>query len=754
MKKYLISGALALIAGCYFTSCVHDDIESQSVVDQKTQNYDTAFKNLYGNIAPGHTWGFDIPSFQESGVIPAASRTAASRAFTRDANPNHKLWAGTYANVPQPLTEAQKNLVRNYFQQNKNPKGISVDYTNFFVQQVYKGHTNLDNANSDCTEQYTAGNGDTVYGSSQMDKLTAGIKEDHINNFNNADYSGGTTVEVWTGEIRNNDPNDKVYQNDQMMLMENSSTECFGFYNSRESGQYNDHYVIITGDDIMEWAKKEGANLSDDSKGANVAGMFFVGFDFECDKVAYNADGTLNVETNRYLVTFCEQGTQGAVQIPNSTRWATIGGADGYYSDWIVRITNGIKKQTDGGNDQGGGGSTTTSYKKTLAKRHVMIDKGRVFCEDLSSVQDVKEDIDFNDVVFDAIIWYDYWVIVEKDDNGNIIPPITEAETDETHQNSLWADISLLATGATEQIKIGDNEVHAKFGQSNVKYMINTVGASTSVNGLYNTDPFTPVNFQVDMSGLGLIPEGYSGSIEDYLKANVTLDNIPIQVYWNTNGAGRAAAVLAAGNVTKDQSGNIIGMTAPHKIKVPFTTKWPAERRNIQEGYTLFKDYVADPTVDPWNSGWNDLFLYQYDWSLLAHRDMDRHTFFYDSEEEIVEGLVQDYYLQDNSGVTVAYKDYFDNVSPGYKLRIYGRIQLPGYGQNSDSFLRICTPWYQQTYIPFKDVDSAEDVIGLLNNGCIELEFTQSTIDAIKAGNGLHLIGKFFYIENVTIDPQ
>lgn len=744
MKKYLISGVLALIAGCYFTSCVHDDIESQSVVDQKTQNYDTAFKNLYGNIAPGHTWGFDIPAIQESGVIPAASRTAASRAFTRDANPNHKLWAGTYANVPQPLTEAQKNLVRNYFQQNKNPKGISVDYTNFFVQQVYKGHTNLDNANSDCTEQYTAGNGDTVYGSSQMDKLTAGIKEDHINNFNNADYSGGTTVEVWTGEIRNNDPNDKVYQNDQMMLMENSSTECFGFYNSRESGQYNDHYVIITGDDIMEWAKKEGANLSDDSKGANVAGMFFVGFDFECDKVAYNADGTLNVETNRYLVTFCEQGTQGAVQIPNSTRWATIGGADGYYSDWIVRITNGIKKQTDGGNDEGGGGSTTTSYKKTLAKRHVMIDKGRVFCEDLSSVQDVKEDIDFNDAVFDAIIWYDYWVIVEKDDNGNLIS-VTEAETDETHQNSFWADISLLATGATEQIKIGDNEVHAKFGQSNVKYMINTVGASTSVNGLYNTDPFTPVNFQVDMSGLGLIPEGYSGSIENYLKANVTLDNIPIQVYWNTNGAGRAAAVLAAGNVTYDESGNIIGMTAPHKIKVPFTTKWPAERRNIQEGYTLFKDYVADPTVDPWNSGWNDLFLYQYDWSLLAHRDMARHSFFYDSEEEIKTSA-----FPWTDGADCGYYKYVEievasnELAVGDKIVIYGGKSSEQYysGDRTIKVQNLQDPWYIYIDTTTKNEDSWS------------VEFNISEEGLSKLGKGFAIIGYGIKINQILKNPN
>ena len=105
MKKYLICGATALIAGLFITSCTHDDIESRSIVEQKTQNFDAAFKSLYGEIAPGHTWGFDIPDVEPSGVIPAASR-ASSRAFTRTANTNHKLWAGDYTSVPTPLTDA------------------------------------------------------------------------------------------------------------------------------------------------------------------------------------------------------------------------------------------------------------------------------------------------------------------------------------------------------------------------------------------------------------------------------------------------------------------------------------------------------------------------------------------------------------------------------------------------------------------------------------------------------------------------
>lgn len=742
MKKYLICGATALIAGLFITSCTHDDIESRSIVEQKTQNFDAAFKSLYGEIAPGHTWGFDIPDVEPSGVIPAASR-ASSRAFTRTANTNHKLWAGDYTSVPTPLTDAQKDLVRRYFQQNKNPQGISVTYSNFFVQQVYKGHTALSDANSDCTEQYTAGNGDTVYGSDQMDRLTAGIKEDHINNFNNADYSGGDYTEVWTGEINNGDPNDKVYQMDQIMLMENSSTDCFGFYNSRESGQYNDHYVIITGDAIMAWAKTEGAKLSDAAKSANVAGMFFVGFDFESDKQAYNADGSLNVETNRYLVTFCDQNTPNAVQIPNSTRWATIGGADGYYSDWIVRITEGKKKTNDGDDDNNEEGPDETRYKKTIAKRHVLLDKGRIFCEDLSSVKDVKEDIDFNDVVFDAIVWYDYWVKIEKNDNNEVI---SETEViDEDHPNALWADISLLATGATEQVKVDDNEVHGLFEKS-VKTMVNTVGASSNVYGSYEKDPITPIPFTIEMNINDYLPEDYTGSIEDYLKEHITLDNVPIKVFWHTEGQGQAAAYLSPGNVTKDEAGNVIGMTAPHKIKVPLGTPWPAERRNIQEGYPDFPNYVSTE-VEPWDNK-ESFYLYEYNWNLLSHRDLARHKYYYSDETEIVEGLLTDKYLEWG-----AWADFTlpNGVSKNYKMRIYGEIRING--NNEDPILTVNGGWSQG--VPFKDTAAGINIVSKLNNGCIVLEFTEDTIDEInKQGGKVNFYGKSFYINYVTIDPQ
>ena len=631
MKKYLICGATALLAGLFITSCTHDDLDSRSSMEQKTQNYDAAFKSLYGEIAPGHTWGFDIPEVEPSGIIPASSR-ASSRAFTRTANTDANMWGKTYINVPDPLTPAQKDKVRRYFQQNRNPQGVTLDYTNFFVQDVYKGGT--DTTDSQTSEKYLPGNqtSDTskkIVGSDYMDKLTAGIKEDHINNYNNAHCS--TNDNVWDGktyqEGHEGDFNYAVQHSDKIMLMEKSSTDCFGFHNSQDSHQYNDKYVIIPGDVIQEWDNSSTGTIDGETYNANVAGMFFVGFDYE----ATAAYPTTN--TNQYLVTETTAGNPNAISVHNDASGKTwlLGGRDYYFSDWIVRITEGKKKTNDGDNNQGGPGTSTTSHKKTLVKRHVLIDKGRIFCEDLSSVKDVKEDIDFNDVVFDAIIWYDYWIKIEKNDQNVVID--TLEVIDEEHPDALWADISLLATGATEQVKIDDVEVHEKFGET-VKTMVNTVGASSNVFGSYKKDPVIPKNFPIDINFN--IPNDWDKTREIYMKKNITLDNIPITVFWNTNGAGRAAANLAAGNVTKDEAGNVIGMTAPHKIKVPLGTPWPAERRNIQEGYPDFPNYVSTKQ-EPWDNK-ESFYLYEYNWNLLAHRDLARHRFYYSDETEIVEG--------------------------------------------------------------------------------------------------------------------
>ena len=362
---------LTIVAGAAMTisSCSSNEIEPMSASDLALAKYEKAFIARFGQPAKDQTWGFG---------------TIGTKVGVRSANTNGNMWADTWE-VPAPLTDAQKDIVRRYFQQNKQPKGISINYSDFFVQQVYKGHTNT--SESQTTEVYKAANGGDVIGSDKMNRLSAGSDNDHINNFNFGDCT------AWNG----------------LMLMENSKTDCFGFSNSNDEGrQYNDQYVIIAGDDIMTWARNNGKDLA----GADVSGMYFVGFDFES---LPKADNSNLVNTNEWLGKEVAEGSADAVQV--NGKWYLVGGADGYYSDWIVRIIPGEKKAVKG--------------------------DIRVIAEDLS-VSD-NSDFDFNDVVFD--VTFDY--------------PAGKTT------------ITLQAAGGTLPLYVGGQEVHAKFGVP-TKTMVNT----------------------------------------------------------------------------------------------------------------------------------------------------------------------------------------------------------------------------------------------------------------------------------------
>ncbi|MGN0282571.1 MAG: hypothetical protein ACI4B3_09760 [Prevotella sp.] len=372
-KLFSIGATLAMSVGTLFvaSSCSNNEIEPMSQAQYDQEKYKKVFEARFGQPAANHDWGFvDM----------------GTKAGTRTAYPNGNLWESEGWDVPEALTDAQKDIVRRYFQQNKEPQGVSIDYSDFFVQQVYKGATNT--SESLTTEVYKAANGGDVVGSNMMNQLTAGSDNEHINNFN---YGNCTD---WNG----------------LMLMVDSKTDCFGFSNSNDQGtQYNDQYVIISGDDIMSWARSNGKELA----GADVSGMYFVGFDFEA---LPKADNSNLVNTNEWLGTEVAEGTEGAR--PVNGKWYIVGGADGYYSDWIVRIVPGVKK-------------APTPDARVIAEDLTVSDNG---------------DFDFNDVVFDVKFNY----------------PETGKAT-----------ITLQAAGGTLPLYVGGEEVHAKFGVSTTT-MVNT----------------------------------------------------------------------------------------------------------------------------------------------------------------------------------------------------------------------------------------------------------------------------------------
>ena len=332
MNKFLSFGAmLTIAAGATFinSSCSSNDAPTYD----PSASYQDNFVKTFGNIDPKNDWGFGQD-------IPCAPKP------TKVANANANEWGG-YVEVPDTLTEAQIATVTSWFATHPNPQGIAVNWSDFFVQQVSS----------------------TGYGKN-MDKLTCGKAEDHINNFNGGDGSTNGNVCYWQDP---NDQNNRRYRSDKIQFMVNSSTECFGYHESRGTfnQQYNDKYVIIPGSMID----------------SSVAGMYFVGFDYNSSKG------------------------------PNSPENID---ADGYYNDWIVKITPGLYTP-----------------------------KGqRIMCEDLGTTAD----FDFNDIVIDV---YNDW----KGYPGNEWTAATI--------------VTVRAAGGTLPAKVAGKDIHELFGVS-TKDMVNT----------------------------------------------------------------------------------------------------------------------------------------------------------------------------------------------------------------------------------------------------------------------------------------
>jgi len=620
MRKYLIKGALALFAGTLVLGCAEKESEYVPIVEKKVKAYEEVFKEVYGDIDPYQNWGFtnDLsladPStteviYQDS-VVPASARIRAAGTRGHDANAN--MWGRTWSNVPDPLTPEQKKRVRLYFQYNRFPTNEPVNYTNFFVQDVYKGATTPLNDGSESKSQYSTevygfdGGSRVEAGSAHMDKLTAGSDDDHINNYNNAHcstnnnvwdgrtYEAGypKTAETGTGDWEAENYNHVVYHSDEIMLMVNSKTDCFGWYESNGSIQHDDQYVIISGATIDAWASQH-SELGD--LGASVTGRGFVGFDYESvpqtdayTNVIYTAPNGkqvkyLKAEMNMYSTSDIQQGVEtdakrlellgkGYLPVLNSAdkTWAKLGKfADGYYSDWIVCIVEAR-------------GKTITSREKIEKegedyKIPVPAQCGRIFCEDLG--ESSREDLDFNDVVFDVDIYQHYeagtrYYYTIYSDGRKVLDRTEPYST--LDQATYTAEITLQAAGGTLPLTVAEREVHAAFGVG-ITTMVNTRDDNSTTQGTYVNE----------------LPAVFLGTFTPSQLSPGKQDTDPIY-------AMDIPIVVQYENAVNELGSSLGG--APAKIFVPnHTTKWSVERKLMTLAYPKFANYVKNKNIEWWN---------------------------------------------------------------------------------------------------------------------------------------------------------
>jgi len=482
-----------------------------------------------------------------------------------------------------------------YFQANPDLDYDDPEWRHFFVQQVYKGgKTTVGNT----TEGIIAADGSS-YSSDNMNLLTVGANNQHINNFNAGNCSVNNNVLSNGGNT-----NDGPFHSDQIMLMVNiDDTSCMGYHETGSSTHHNDKAALVDWETIRTWANANGLDGDCLNDGWDRS---FVGFDLAIkegeqayDQYGGNASywqapgqpsyywdgntiaqftdndryitdalgsaiGYLTANKNFYVAgesvnlnqTYnCQQksidelnwndiknyvvldemkveGAQnGKAKVLNMKRikelveegylpvnnkslqeWVQVGTSDGYFSDWIVTLTK-AERQSE--------------YQ------------GRIMAEDLNAVE--QSDFDFNDVVFD-------WKI-----EGNV------------------ATIQLRAAGGIYPLYVGDQEVHAKFGQSasEGKYpMINTGAGVTAT-----AEPYTYT---------------FPGNTE------ATAKNIPIYVI--KDGSTKAYLDASTGK-------------AASKFNTKTTTRWVKEFEDILDAYPDFKGWVANENLD-WTTNKNLDYIY------------------------------------------------------------------------------------------------------------------------------------------------
>jgi hypothetical protein len=281
MKKLLILCAAAILA-----SCTHD----VDLIDQKEREeiFENNFNSTFGvseSSYANHDWGM-----KSMPLVDITNNATARRAMTRGVDVNGNLW---YQNWYRPTNVTADEIAwakQEFGKVRRDTKPwISVEWSNYWVQQVYKGE-----------QSYIDGfNQNIGLGSDHMDHLKVFNNKkkeviswwpyqesivtyegdyEHINNFNsgnnNTTYNDDVTHEQFIGTTLMTD------------MGTDGRAEQFAYYNSTDS-KYHYEYIVLEHN-----------------------GSYYVGFDFYAhgtDIYPYNQ----NMDVER----------------------------DYIYNDWIIKIT-------------------------------------------------------------------------------------------------------------------------------------------------------------------------------------------------------------------------------------------------------------------------------------------------------------------------------------------------------------------------------------------------------------------------------
>ena len=364
---------------------------------------------------------------------------------------------------------------------------------------------------------------------------------------------------------------------------------------------------------------------------------------------------------------------------------------------------------------------------------------GRVFCEDLGA--SAREDLDYNDVVFDVIIWKHTRTVqpmkstttwtttdgVEDAGSRTTSTPVTNGSP--TITIAYYAQIQLLAAGGTLPLTVAGKEVHNAFGVG-VTTMVNTRDGNSTAFGsyvdkepVYIGDTYKNVTFNGQTYNLQLI--------QDISLAR----NVPIVV----NYSGKQVNEL----------GVEVGK-APRKLFVPFGTKWASERKPLNLAYPDFGNYVTDASKQ-WVNNYDDYYLYDKSHTGLQSMPLVMKTRWMSSPESM-DILTKQSYQYDSWSLNNIELNV-DKFYPGDRLRFYGS------GLNENSYITVVFADGSKPYFVDTKFAESDENGNYPSTACVEVlldEVYCEKLNNSKSGDGkimLQVQGRNFTLTQITRVP-
>ena len=442
-----LAGSLTLASCQDYDAMDEDQIKAISLEATKKE-FTKNFEERYGKIDPNHSWGFDI--------APASFNNVATRALAVNVNRNE--WYKTFEAIPGwPIPEFniyQKagnnntgSLVSSINNNSDQPVGDVTDFEIQYVSRFFRTYDKnskelknhkaelhiadyfVQNVSADADQEaYTDANGTNIpaYPNGKNQSTSGPDKNGGYQNNNfmmdnlhckeiggddkcTNSANGWRHVDSFNAGSTNLDPENHLGNTPTRVIqyVQSGGTEDFAYHPSMDDGsRYYDEWVLIK----LEWDEPDLSKTTIDWTKINSS----------------NLDSFLDTPSSFGYTTVHRVGYYLGFDFSGQTQDTKIE-KDGYYSNWIIKISPATFKPNEGW-------------------------PRRIMCEDLGNTCD----FDFNDVVFDVVF---------QGSAGNYDAVIT-----------------LRASGGTMPISVGgssfnaDLEAHKLLGAPNTSTPVNVGG--------------------------------------------------------------------------------------------------------------------------------------------------------------------------------------------------------------------------------------------------------------------------------------